>query len=139
TVEASGITAAATATLTSIPENLRVSVRLNNINNTGLNVVTAVGFLAGDVDASRSVTASDILRIKGRAGPVNASSYRHDVDASGIIDGGDVSAAKARARLARLSVVPALRKGLAIRTLQSQRWPGTQSSPRKPASQFANL
>jgi hypothetical protein len=97
-VEASGTTA--TAIVTGIPEDLRVLVRLNNLNNTGLNVVAAVGFLAGDVDGSRSVTASDILRIKGRAGAVNDSSYLHDVDASGIIDSGDVSAAKARSGLA---------------------------------------
>jgi hypothetical protein len=65
----------------------------------GVNASAAVGFLAGDVDGTRSVTASDILRVKGRAAAVNDCNFVHDIDASGTIDPSDVAAVKQRAGL----------------------------------------
>jgi hypothetical protein len=79
-------------TLTGIPNNQRVRVALAGING-GASASSAVGFVLGDVDGTRSVTSSDILRAKGVAGQTtDAGNFRHDVDVSGTISGTDVSA-----------------------------------------------
>jgi hypothetical protein len=80
-------------------EAQRLVVSVTNVNNAGVNASIAVGFLAGDVDGTRSVTASDILRVKGRAGAANSANFAHDTDASGTIDTADVASVKARAGL----------------------------------------
>ncbi len=53
--------------LGNIPSNQRVQVSLANVNG-NVNVSASLGFLAGDVNGSGSVTASDILRVKGWSG-----------------------------------------------------------------------
>ena len=90
-----------TVTLNSIPDNQRVTVSLAGVNGTGLSPSAAIGFLVGDFDGSRSVTASDILRTKGRAGQAaNSANYLFDVDLSAAISQADIDAVKARAGLA---------------------------------------
>ena len=86
-------------TITGIPDARRATIALANVNNAGTNVSASVGFLAGDVDGSRGVTASDILRTKGRAGAVTAANFVHDVDLNGTIEAADVTAVKQRAGL----------------------------------------
>jgi hypothetical protein len=81
-------------TLGGISNGQRVTVGLSNVNNAGVNASASIGFLAGDVSQTRSVTASDILRVKGRGGAASADNFLHDIDLSGTIDAIDVSAAK---------------------------------------------
>jgi hypothetical protein len=89
------------ATLSGVTDNRRVTVSLQNVNNAGVTAAVAMGFLAGDVNATRAVTASDILRIKGRIGQTaNSANYGYDLDLSGAIDAADLSASKARSGLA---------------------------------------
>ena len=85
--------------LSGIPANQRVQVRLAGVNGT-INVSASMGFLVGDVDGSASVTASDILRVKGWSGlPTTASNFLYDVDLSSGINSLDIDAVKARAGL----------------------------------------
>jgi hypothetical protein len=67
-----------------------------NVNNAGVNAAASLAFLPGDVDGSRSITASDILRVKGRAGAVTGGTFLHDIDLSGLIDQADIDAVKQR-------------------------------------------
>jgi hypothetical protein len=86
-------------TVTGIPDNKRVTCTLSNVNGIGGNVAASVGFLAGDVNGSRSVTASDILATKGKAGQPVATNFKYDIDRNGTIDANDVAAVKANAGL----------------------------------------
>jgi len=87
-------------TLNSVPAVQRVQVSLTNVNGAAINVTASLGFLAGDVDGSGAVTASDILRTKGWDGlPASAGNFRHDVDLSSGINSLDVSEVKARSGL----------------------------------------
>ena len=58
----------------------------------------ALGALnTGDVNATRSVTASDILGVKGRLGQAaDGTRFPFDVDASGAIAAPDLGLAKVR-------------------------------------------
>ena len=85
-------------TLRGIPDNQRVTVSVGNVNNAGVDFSASLGFLVGDVNASRSVSASDIVAIKAHGGQgVGAANFRFDPGLNGSIGAGDVSAAKARA------------------------------------------
>jgi hypothetical protein len=56
-----------------------------------VNASASLGFLVGDANPTRTVTASDILRAKGQVGqPVIAPSARLDIDASGLVDSNDL-------------------------------------------------
>jgi len=86
-------------TLTGLADNARATVSLTGVNNT-LNTSVSLGFLVGDVNGLRSVTASDLSAIKASiAGsqPVTAQNFRHDINTSGTISGSDLSAARVRA------------------------------------------
>jgi alpha-tubulin suppressor-like RCC1 family protein len=85
--------------IANVPDNQRVTVSLTNVNNAGTTVSASIGFLVGDVNNTRSVTASDILRAKGRTGQATSANYLHDVDLAGSIDATDVALVKARAGL----------------------------------------
>ena len=90
-----------TVTLPSVPDNKRVAVSLSNVNAAGVSAAAAIGFLVGDVDSSRAVTASDILRVKGRSGlSVDANNFRHAVTLGATIGQSDIDAVKLRAGLA---------------------------------------
>ena len=83
-------------TLTSVPDQQRVTVSLSGVNGTASATAT-MGFHVGDVSSSRAVNASDISGVKARIGQtVNGTTARFDINASGAIDGVDVSAVKAR-------------------------------------------
>jgi len=83
-------------TLTGIPDNRRVLVSLTGVNGTG-NVAAALGFLLGDVNGSRTVTAADALAIKGKAAQaVNVTNFMFDVNLTGGVTGTDILAVKGR-------------------------------------------
>lgn len=84
--------------LTGIPDNRRITVDLVNVNGVGVNARATVGFLVGDVNSTRIVTASDLSAVKARlTAPVNGSNFRFDFDLSGAINAIDVNMAKSRA------------------------------------------
>ncbi len=86
-------------TLTGIPDNKRVTVTLTGVNGS-FNTSASMGFLVGDVSSSRTVNASDISAVKAnQSQPVNNTTARFDIDASGAIGQSDVTAAKARSGL----------------------------------------
>jgi hypothetical protein len=77
--------------LTAIPDRSRVTVTLSNVDGVGVNASISVGFLAGDVNGTHGVTASDILRTKGRSGQAaSAGNYLYDMDLSGGVDVADI-------------------------------------------------
>jgi hypothetical protein len=80
-----------------VPNGKRVKVSLFNVNNTGATMSASFAALAGDVNGSRGVTASDILIAKGQVGqPVLGINTQDDVDNSGDLTAADVDAVKAK-------------------------------------------
>ena len=95
-------------TLTGVPDNKRVKVTLANVN--GVDFSVSLGFLLGDVNNSRSVSANDVQQMKARSGQnVDAGNFRFDLNATGVISAADVSAVKSRSprTLIDLAVAPA--------------------------------
>ena len=87
-------------TLPGTEDNTRVTVSLTNVNNAGVNAAASIGFLVGDVNNSLSVTATDILQVKGRSGQVtDATNFKFDLNASGSITASDILAVKGRSGL----------------------------------------
>lgn len=86
-------------TLTSIPDNSRVTISLVGVNG-AVDASVSMGFLVGDVNNSRSVNSSDISNVKARSGQTaDASNFKSDLNASGTINSSDISAVKARSGL----------------------------------------
>ena len=89
-------------TIANLADNKRVTISLSGITSAS-GAVTApppvsMGFLVGDVNASRNVSAADIAGVKARFGQVvTENNFVYDVDSSGSIASADVSAVKARA------------------------------------------
>jgi hypothetical protein len=78
-----------------------VTLGLSNITDTNANVLSSanlnIGFLRGDTNASRTVSATDISQTKSRSGHlVEAGNFRSDVTASGSINSSDVSVVKSK-------------------------------------------
>ena len=83
-------------TLTGMADNRRATVTVNGINGIGTASVS-LGFLVGDVNSNRSVSAKDISTTKARIGQaVSQLNFRSDVNASGAITQADLNAVKAR-------------------------------------------
>ncbi len=86
-------------TITAVPDNQRVVISLAGVNGAG-SATAQIGFLTGDANNTRSVTASDISGVKARSGQTTtAANFRFDVNASGSINSADISAVKARSGL----------------------------------------
>ena len=84
-----------TVTLAGV-DGRRVRVALQGVNGS-LNAAASAGFLAGDVDSSGAVTASDLLRIRGRVGQAAAAAtFRYDDDLDTSVTNFDLSGAKQR-------------------------------------------
>ena len=84
-------------TLTNILDRQRITIALTNVNGAG-SATVSMGFLVGDVTNSRSVNASDIAATKARIGkPIDAATYKSDINADGSITASDLTAVKARA------------------------------------------
>ena len=85
--------------LTGTPDNKRLMISLTQVNGM-LDVAASVGFLVGDVNNTRTATASDISGVKARSGQTaGAASFMFDVNATGAINSADISAVKARSGL----------------------------------------
>ena len=83
-------------TLINVPDNKRVKVVLPGVNGAG-DAVASMGFLLGDVNNSRSVSAIDIQQMKARSGQIaDADNFRFDLNATGIISAADIAAIKSR-------------------------------------------
>ena len=87
-------------TLTGIADNTRVTVTLINVNGSINPPPVSIGYLVGDVNNTRSVSAADISGVKARSGQtVSALNFKFDVNATGAISASDISAVKARSGL----------------------------------------
>jgi hypothetical protein len=84
-------------TLSSVPDNTRVTVALVNVNGVGANAAASVGFLVGDYDGTRTTDATDLASVKGKAGETtDGTNFRADVDLSGAITSTDILRTKGR-------------------------------------------
>ncbi len=83
-------------TLTGIPDKKRATFTLSNVNgNTPAQV--SLGFMIGDVSGNKVVNASDIAAIKARLSlPIDATTFRYDLNLSNTVTAADVSVVKAR-------------------------------------------
>jgi hypothetical protein len=85
-----------TIPLTNVTNAQTINVTLFRVNGGG-SLVIPMGALAGDVNGSRSVNASDVSNAKIRVGQtVDTTNFRADVNASGDINASDVSLIKSR-------------------------------------------
>ncbi len=83
-------------TLTGV-DGRRVRVALAGVNS-AIDVGAAMGFLAGDETSSGAVTASDILRTRGRVGQATgAANFTYDIDRDGNVTNFDLGTLKAYA------------------------------------------
>ena len=72
-------------------------VALTGLNGTGTAQVS-LGFLVGDVTGNGALNAGDFTATKARVGRmVGATTYRYDLNGSGVISGLGLSMVKARA------------------------------------------
>lgn len=82
-------------TLTNVPDKKRITVMLPGVN--GMDVFASMGFLVGDVNNSRTVSATDVSQVKAHAGHVaDATNFWFDLNATGVISAADISAVKGR-------------------------------------------
>ncbi len=87
-------------TIPTLPDNTRVRITIDGVNGIAAPRPASVGFLVGDINNTRSVTASDISGVKARSGQTTtAANFRFDVNVSGAINSSDISAVKARSGL----------------------------------------
>ncbi|MBL8514148.1 MAG: hypothetical protein JNJ55_09190 [Betaproteobacteria bacterium] len=86
------------ATLSNVADNVRLTLTLTGVNGV-VTAARAMGFLVGDVNTTRAVTAADISGVKANSGnPVNSDARaKFDLNADGTISSSDITAAKARA------------------------------------------
>ncbi|MEP6809573.1 MAG: DUF642 domain-containing protein [Chthoniobacterales bacterium] len=86
-----------TVPLTHVANAQTINVRLNAVNGS-TNVLIPMSILAGDVNGSGAVSASDIGQTKAQAGQaVTGGNFRADVNANGAISGTDVALVKSLA------------------------------------------
>ena len=83
-------------TLTGIPNASRVTVSLTGVNGSA-SAAASLGFLVGDINHSRTVTAADVSAMRARSGHVaTQDNFQFDLNMSGTIGAADVAAAKTR-------------------------------------------
>lgn len=84
-------------TLTGVPDNRRAKISLTDINSPGTNASASIGFLVGDVNNTRTVSAADTSVVKARsAQTTTVLNFKFDVNATGVISAADIAAVKAR-------------------------------------------
>ena len=85
------------AGISNLDDNVRVTVRLTNVNGSPQMFTVSLGFLLGDFNSSGRRTAADIAGVKARAGQAaSTGTYRYDVNTSGSVNAADIVAVKAR-------------------------------------------
>lgn len=83
-----------------LPDASRAAITLSGVNGSGQSITVSIGFLAGDVNNSRSINGFDATSVKARSGQATqADNYQYDLNASGSINATDVSTVKARSGL----------------------------------------
>lgn len=81
-----------TVSLANMADTQTFTLRLNNVNDgfTIQNVSLQLGVLLGDTTGDRIVNTGDTLQTRSRAGaPVDASTFRSDVNTDGVLNTGD--------------------------------------------------
>jgi hypothetical protein len=90
-------------TIPSLADNKRVTITLSGVsgpNGAAATPPVSMGFLVGDFNSSRSVSAADISAVKTRSGlAASLLNFKFDVNSSGDISSTDVSAVKVRSGL----------------------------------------
>jgi hypothetical protein len=92
-----------TVALTGVADVQQITVTLRNVTSSSSGAVLpdiplTVNMLAGDVNTSRAVNATDIAQVKSESGNgVTSSNFRADIDANGAVTASDVGQVKARA------------------------------------------
>lgn len=85
-----------TIPLTNVANAQTITVTLYGVNGGG-NLVIPMRVLAGDVNGSGTVNASDVAFTKSRLGQVvNTTNLKSDVNANGTINASDVSIVKSK-------------------------------------------
>ena len=86
-----------TVDLPGLADSKRIRVSLTNVNGAGVDVSASLGFRVGDTTNIGAITPNSITAIKARAGQVvDASNFKYDINASGVISAADVTTVKAR-------------------------------------------
>ena len=90
-----------TVDLSGVTDVQKITVTLSGVTGTSgqtlASTSVSMNVLAGDVNQSKLVSASDIGQVKAQAGlPVSATNFKSDVAVSGMINASDVSLAKSR-------------------------------------------
>jgi hypothetical protein len=85
--------------LTGVSNAQVIGVRVDSVTDSAGNyspaVMTQMGVLLGDVNASRRVDAADVSSVRQQTlQPVTSLNFRNDINASGRIDAADVSVAR---------------------------------------------
>jgi hypothetical protein len=88
-----------TVNCTGVPNAQTIAINLMGVNgaiNFG-DVSIPMGVLLGDIDATKSVSGSDVNRCKAQVGaPLTQTNFRNDVDLTGSVSGSDVNKVKAQ-------------------------------------------
>lgn len=90
-----------TVNLADVADVQKITLTLSNVTDSFgqvlPNTAVSMNILAGDVNGSKSVSASDIGAVKAQSGlPVNGTNFRADVAVSGSITASDIGLVKAR-------------------------------------------
>ena len=89
--------------LGSIASGKILGINIGAVNGLNLGNSFVIGFLPGDLNGTRKVTAADLSATKALSGQnTDASNFRADVNLSGSINASDLSVIKARSG----SVIP---------------------------------
>ncbi len=87
-----------TINLSGVADVQKLTVALNGVTGSGAQFLPATSLsmnvLAGDVNGSKSVGASDVSQAKSQAGNVDATNFRSDVAVNGTINAGDIGMVK---------------------------------------------
>ena len=89
------------ATLSGASNVTRLTISLNNVNDSDANTATAVqttmGVLIGDTTGDGTVNSGDVGQTKSKSGQaVDATNFRNDATADGTLNSGDVGLVKSK-------------------------------------------
>ncbi len=90
-----------TVNLTGVADVQQIALSLSNVtdsfNQTLPSTIVRMNVLAGDTNASKTVSAADVSQTKAQAGaPVTSANFRQDVTPTGSISAADISLVKSR-------------------------------------------
>ncbi len=90
-----------TVNLTGVTDVQQITVNLSGVTDSNAQILpdttVSMNVLAGDTNASKTVSSSDIAQIKAQAGmPVTVANFRQDVTPNGTINASDVALVKSR-------------------------------------------